>query len=100
MALAALLRPLPAQGGPPLASSRLRPAWKWTSDCTGWEVHTEMPRALPSSEVQTPKPPSAAKAPPAKPPKPAQRSNSSGGSKATPSRRRGGGGRPNGNDVY
>jgi len=67
-------------------AARLRPAWKWTSDCTGWEVHTEVPRSLPSSEVQQPKPPSAAKPPQ---PKPASKSSQSRGAKAQPSRRRG-----------
>ena len=126
----------------PWQAARLRPAWKWTSDCTGgaaasskvapafprpltqgsrraqaalggaglrlppgwrlhppgwevpalnliilpppgWEVHTEVPRSLPSSEVQQPKPPSAAKPPQSKP------ASKSKQSKADPSRRRG-----------
>ena len=63
-------------------TARLRPAWKWSSDCSGWEVHTEVPRSLPSSEVQQPKPPSAAKPPQSKP------ASKSKQSKAQPSRRR------------
>jgi len=53
------------------------------SPLPGWEVHTEVPHSLPSSEVQQPKPPSAAKPPQSKP------ASKSKQSKAQTSRRRG-----------
>ena len=36
--------------------SRLRPAWKWSADCSGWEVHVEAPESLPAAEVVQPAP--------------------------------------------
>ena len=46
--------------------ARLRPAWKWSADCTGWEVHTEKPPALSNSEVVAPRPTATATKTPAK----------------------------------
>ena len=75
---------------PAMAALRLHPPdWEVqtlsliVSPLPGWEVHTEVPHSLPSSEVQQPKPPSAAKPPQSKP------ASKSKQSKAQTSRRRG-----------